>query len=112
MIIAVVNGVGYTGAETPSTVIVGNTFTGRAFPFPAFMATMSKNTFDGVLGADSHEMATTAQLNAKTSAINTVGKTTGKAVYNTTTGRFVYSTGTTDVSVWNDAVGTAAHTPS
>jgi hypothetical protein len=110
-IVAVVNGVGYTGAETPSTMIVGNTFTGRAMQFPTLLATWSKNTFDGVLGADSFAMATTAQLAAVGDAINTVGKYMGKPVYNTTTGRFVFSTGPAAADAWDDAQGTAAHNP-
>jgi len=55
--------------------------------------------------------ATTIELDSITNAINTTGKYLTKNVWNTTTLRFVYATGTTAASVWNDAVGTLAHTP-
>lgn len=56
--------------------------------------------------------ATTAELADITDAINTDAyKVQGSKVYNTTTDQPVYAAGDTDGAVWNDAVGTLAHTP-
>ena len=44
-IVAIVSGVNYTGAATPSCIISNNTFQGRAFPVIG-AATMMNNTFD------------------------------------------------------------------
>jgi len=111
-ILAVQNSVGYTQAATLSTIIVGNTFTGRAMPSIG-AATMSKNTFDNVLGMDTniYITATTTQLVDKTNDINTINKFISRAVWNSITNKFVYATGTANTSVWNDAVGALAHTP-
>jgi hypothetical protein len=47
-IVAVVSGVNYTGAATPSCIISNNTFQGRAFPILG-AATMMNNTFDSAI---------------------------------------------------------------
>lgn len=49
-ILAIQGGVGYTGAATASCLIASNTFQGRALSAVG-SATMSRNTFDGVLQA-------------------------------------------------------------
>ena len=55
--------------------------------------------------------ATTAQLAALASTVNTTSKKTGKLVFNTTTGAVVVAVGATAASVWNTAAGVLAHTP-
>ncbi len=55
---------------------------------------------------------TTAALEAVANAINTAaGKVDGAVLYNTTTKALVIASGNTDAAVWNDAVGSLAHTP-
>jgi len=55
--------------------------------------------------------ATSTSLEAVGNAVNTADKYAGKLVFNTTTNKPVYSVGANANSVWNDAVGTLAHTP-
>jgi hypothetical protein len=55
--------------------------------------------------------ATTTELIDKTHVINTSNKLIGRSVYNTVTDHTVFASGASDVSVWNEADGTLAHTP-
>lgn len=55
--------------------------------------------------------ATTAQLADVAATINTVGKYTGKMVYNTTTGIPVFADGAAAADVWAEADGTNEHSP-
>jgi hypothetical protein len=64
----------------------------------------------GVWGYNS-TIATSAQLEDKTHAINTTNKTVGRPVWNTTTGKTVYAYDVTDVSPWLDEGAQVAHTP-
>jgi hypothetical protein len=55
--------------------------------------------------------ATTAELNSIASTVNTVGKVTGKHVFNTATNVSVWAVGSTAGSVWVGATGTTVNTP-
>jgi hypothetical protein len=55
--------------------------------------------------------ATTAQLAAVGSTVNTVGKYTGKQVYNTTTGILVLADGPAAADKWAESDGSDEHTP-
>lgn len=55
--------------------------------------------------------ATTVQLADVDHAINTVGKYTGKKVYNVTTGIPVFADGPTAAAIWAEADGTTEHEP-
>lgn len=55
--------------------------------------------------------STTTLLADIDDVVNTTGKVVGKQVFNTTTGAPVFATGVDPEDVWNDAVGTLAHTP-
>ncbi|QFR59791.1 hypothetical protein VOWphi5012_007 [Vibrio phage phi50-12] len=55
--------------------------------------------------------ATTAELEDKTSNINTVNKTIYKKVLNTDTVATVTASGTSSTSTWRNALGAVAHTP-
>lgn len=55
---------------------------------------------------------TSAEIGAKANAVNTTGKITGKAVYNTTTKTIYVAQGATDVAAWIDtADGSTTITP-
>lgn len=56
--------------------------------------------------------ATTADLIDAGSDANTADKFTGKRLFNTTTNKPVYAAGPAATSVWVDATGATAHTPS
>lgn len=57
------------------------------------------------------EQTTTVALTSKTTSINTVGKYTGKPVFNVDTKRYVYAIASSPTAVWNNFDGTVAHTP-
>ncbi len=94
-----------TGTTTPAISMAAATASVNGYMTSTYAAKL-----DGI-AAGGISYATTTELNSITNAINTTGKYLTKNVWNTTTLRFVYATGTTAASVWNDAVGTLAHTP-
>lgn len=67
--------------------------------------------------ADQYDMlsdpltATTAQLVAIASVVNTVDKHAGKMIFNTTTGAPCWAADATAGGVWKDSAGVTAHTP-
>lgn len=60
---------------------------------------------------DQDTEATAAQLTAATNAANTVGKHTGRQVWDSTNGRPVWASGSGATDVWVDHAGTTVHTP-
>jgi hypothetical protein len=87
-IIGIVGGVGYFNALTQSSLIVGNTFQGRANLTPG-SSTMVKNTFDGVLQPVINAEAVTNNgavtnnanvTNSATTTVATLGDATGKEI--------------------------------
>ena len=91
-----------TGAKTANLTLAGATGSETAL----FAGTVT------VAGYIQPNITTTTALADITDAINThAGKIQGAMVYNSTTDQPVYAAGNTDGSVWNDAVGTLAHTP-
>ena len=67
--------------------------------------------------ADQYDMlsdpltATTAQLAAIGSVVNTVDKHAGKMIFNTTTGLPCWAIDATAGGLWKSAAGATAHTP-
>lgn len=55
--------------------------------------------------------ATTAQLDALTSRVNTANKWAGRQRFNTDTNRPIWAAGGEDSALWLYADGTTAHTP-
>jgi hypothetical protein len=71
---------------------------------------MTPESNKGLIGGTGW-ITTSTNLEDKTDVVNTVGKYYGKRMWNYTTSKFVYAVGPAVTDVWNDAVGSLAHTP-
>ena len=69
------------------------------------------NTVTNFRGVSQSNVATTTELTDITSNVNTMNKQDGTCVFNTTTNQPVWASGRTAGSVWYDATGATAHTP-
>ena len=54
---------------------------------------------------------TSANIQSKTTSVNTINKFPGKQIWDTTNNRVLYAGGSADVSVWKDGANTTIYTP-